>query len=542
MNNRTRYLLRSLRILFPAAIFCWFYLGFIYHSQSVEPGKLSVEIVEAATGDPTPVRVYLRDSSGRAAPLPEEAIRVMYGRDDQAEGYGYQPDSAFYVDGSFTLDLGPGTYQLRLTKGFEYRSHIDSIQISSGGATGKTYRMQRWINMPERGWYSADDHIHIRRSPRENPHILRWIAAEDVHVGTLLRMGDFWTTYFEQYGWGAGGRYREDDHILAPGQEDPRTHEIGHTLSVGADGPVRYRSKYYLYDLLADRIHELNGLFGYAHQGMSFHGYRGMTLDVLRNKVDFLELIQFCVEEGPLAVDHYYHFLDLGYRLTATAGSDFPWCGKSRYLQEDPYWDAQIGNARFYTYVGNSFSFENWKSGLEAGHTFVTSGPMLELTVNGHIPGDSIDLKKGETLEITARAIGNAEEVPLQSLKIIAHGNILQEVKAGQPGQSRQELNLNLTLTPEHGLWIAARARADTLQVAHTTPVYITVNGDGFHNPETSGRYLDLSESYLKEIENTLEQPDHPGLDDHIWRHKEELEKRIAETREVIQRLRGELK
>jgi hypothetical protein len=49
-----------------------------------------------------------------------------------------------------------------------------------------------------------------------------------------------------------------------------------------------------------------------------------MTLDVLAGKIDFLELAQFCVPEGPLAVDHYYHFLDLGYRLTALAGSDFP--------------------------------------------------------------------------------------------------------------------------------------------------------------------------------------------------------------------------
>lgn len=62
--------------------------------------------------------------------------------------------------------------------------------------------------MPERDWYSADEHIHLRRSPRENPLILDWIAAEDVHVGVLLQMGDFWTTYFSQYGWGRDGRYR----------------------------------------------------------------------------------------------------------------------------------------------------------------------------------------------------------------------------------------------------------------------------------------------------------------------------------------------
>ena len=80
---------------------------------------------------------------------------------------------------------------------------------------------------------------------------------------------------------------------------------------------------YYSFDRLFDRVHELGGVTGFAHQGMSFHGYRGMVLNTLRGKTDFLELAQFCVPEGPLPVQHYYHFLDMGYKLTALAGSDF---------------------------------------------------------------------------------------------------------------------------------------------------------------------------------------------------------------------------
>ena len=99
--------------------------------------------------------------------------------------------------------------------------------------------------MPARGWYSADDHIHIRRSPRENPYILKWIAAEDVHVGALLRMGDSWRTYFEQYAFGDEGVYEDKGRVLTPGQEEPRTHEIGHTISLMADDTVRMEEEYY---------------------------------------------------------------------------------------------------------------------------------------------------------------------------------------------------------------------------------------------------------------------------------------------------------
>ena len=111
-----------------------------------------------------------------------------------------------------------------------------------------------------------------------------------------MQMGDFWATYYSQYAWGLDGVYHVEDRLLASGQEDPRTHERGHTISLAADDFVRLEdpalsqgpSGYYYYDQVFDRIHELGGLTGYAHQAVTFHGYRGLTLDVLRDKVDFL--------------------------------------------------------------------------------------------------------------------------------------------------------------------------------------------------------------------------------------------------------------
>ena len=99
-------------------------------------------------------------------------------------------------------------------------------------------------------------------------------------------------------------------------------------------------------------MHELGGVTGFAHQAMSFHGYRGMALNTLRGKTDFLELAQFCEPEGPVATQHYYEFLDMGFKLTALAGSDFPWCGVGpEYGFSEPRF-AQIGNARFYVVHG----------------------------------------------------------------------------------------------------------------------------------------------------------------------------------------------
>jgi hypothetical protein len=521
-------------------------LAFGYTVRATRDVTLSVTIVESSTGRKTPARVHLQDASGitprvtgalavseSAIPIPRQAIAVMWGQQDRAEGYALQPDGSFYVDGAFDARLPPGRYTLTVSKGFEYVPRSIQIDMSASQDVTREIRLDRWVDMPARGWYSGDDHIHLRRSPGDDAAIVRWIAAEDIHVGNLLQMGDFWATYFMQYAFGPKGRYQELGRVLSPGQEEPRTPEIGHTISLGADRFVRFSSDYYSFDRLFDRVHELGGITGFAHQGVSFHGYRGMVLNTLRGKNDFLEVAQFCVPEGPLALEYYYMFLDLGVRLTALAGSDFPWCGRGpAYGLPGPQL-AQIGNARFYTYVGGPLSFESWFAALKAGHTFVTTGPMLFLTANGHMPGDTLDVAPGARVRVTAEALGDATQVPLGSVEIIGNGRVLARTE----GRNAARLTAEFELTAEHGLWIAAKAQAGTAQAAHTTPIYLTVNGGSFVNRETLGARLAAADTYLQELEAELNAPGN-SLDAQASRHRAQLERQIAEARSAIEQRR----
>jgi hypothetical protein len=508
-------------------------------AQSSREATLAVRIMDAATGQPIPARVRLQNEKGErpkvrgavavsesAIPIPRQAIAVMFGTQDRAEGFAIQPDGSFYVDGSFDVRLPPGTYTLAISKGFEYLRETQNIELKPGTSVTRDYKLRRWVDMPARGWYSADDHIHLRRSPADNHPIAQWIAAEDLHVGNLLRMGDFWETYFAQYAFGERGRYTEAGRLLSPGQEEPRTPEIGHTISLGASDFVRNPPDYYSYDKLFDRVHALGGVTGIAHQAMSFHGYRGMALNTLRGKTDFLELAQFCEPEGPLAVQHYYEFLDMGIKLTALAGSDFPWCGVGPlYGFTEPRF-AQIGNARFYAYTGGPLTFERYMAALQSGHTFVTTGPVLFLSVNGKIPGDTIDVARGAKLKISAEACGASGQVPLREIEIIGHGKVL----ARSAGNNAAHLTVDLELPVDHGIWIAAKCGAGTGQVAHTTPVYVTVNGGGWHNPQTLRQNLAVAEGYLKEVEQDLANPGN-NLDRQATRHRAQLERQIAESR-----------
>ncbi len=109
------------------------------------------------------------------------------------------------------------------------------------------------------------------------------------------------------------------------------------------------------------------------------------------------------------------------------------------------------------------------------------------------------------------------------------------------PGQSNEELVIEIELPAEQGIWIAARSTAGKYQSAHTTPVYISVDGGGFHNATTAQANLDQCESYLKEIEEEVAEPDE-RINYHAWRYQEGLHERVAETRAIIRQLRKDLK
>jgi hypothetical protein len=497
-------------------------------------------VIDSLTQEPTPVRLRLLHEN-RPVSVPSGAsIAIMFGFWDNANGYAALLDGSFYINGNFQMEIPPGTYHLSIAKGNEYLEQHHVIQVKPGQSFRQVYSMSRWINSPERGWYSGDDHIHIRRSPREDSLLLKWIQAEDIHVGVMLQMGDFWQTYYAQHAWGEKGVYQKNDYFITAGQEDPRTPELGHAIGMGAPEMVRYPKEYYLYDKVFDRLHEIGGIVGYAHQAVTYNGDRGLALDGLRNKVDVLEILQFCASAEPLIVTHYYSILDLGIPLTAVAGSDFPYCGTDHDSGPAQVGSSKIGNARFYTYLDKKLSYTTWKESLAAGHTFVSTGPVLEFTVNTSIPGDKLNVSKGTKLEIKAQAFGHFSQVPLRKLEIIAHGKVIAMVTKDDQNQSSNLLSINLDIPAEKGFWIAARAYGKEQQAAHTTPVYVTIDGGGFHNPLTAQHYLNSSKKALDDLETEIKEMS-TEVDHQAWKYQQELQKRIDETREIIRKLRETL-
>ena len=87
-------------------------------------------------------------------------------------------------------------------------------------------------------------------------------------------------------------------------------------------------------------------------------------------EIDFIEVLQF----GMVNRLDYAEYLNLGFRLTAAAGSDIPW-------------GSTLGEVRTYVHTGDKFDVDDWFRAFKAGHTFVSNGPALEFTVDGELPG-----------------------------------------------------------------------------------------------------------------------------------------------------------
>src|SRR6185312_11270527 len=264
-------------------------------------GRVQLEVKDSSSGRPTPARVGIYDSTGRA-PLPSTQALLVERFADKVrllpvDPRAFWPTSnrqAFYVSGNYESELPAGTYELAITRGPEYRDYYGTFTVQKGQTTRVAVMLKRYADLPAEGWISGDDHIHLARDASRDLTVWTQVAAEDVHVGNLLQMGNISGVYFEQPQWGQLGRFQQDGHALVSGQEDPRTGELGHTIHEDLQSPVHLsRDSYFLYYHVFEESPHQGAVSGYAHlNGGWFNVRRGMALDVPFGLVDFVEVLQ----------------------------------------------------------------------------------------------------------------------------------------------------------------------------------------------------------------------------------------------------------
>lgn len=481
---------------------------------------LSLTLVDEASGTPTPARVEVRDAAGEFH-VADDAVR--FGGDcdmsDAGAGYDdlpttlaaftdrlrnpYTETTQFYSAGTSTLTLAPGSYTLTAVKGPEYETASATITIAPG-ANSHTLSLTRWINMPASGWYSADDHLHIPRPDKAlNPLIMTMMQAEDVHVANLLQMGKVRNfTIAPQYAHGARGHYQEGHFILAAGQENPRTHFLGHTITLGADKTMHKPDNYLIYRLLWEESVAHGGINGFAHAWADagiVAPQDGMAVVLPHNLLHFVEVVQF----NRSGYENLYDILGLGFRVAPTAGTDYP-CAQ----QNIP------GHERFYTRVEGELTYDKWIDAIRAGRTFATTGPIVEFNISGQDIGGEVVLDTAGTLEIRGAIHFNPVRDDVQAVELVQNGTVIHRFSRVEGART---IEFKVSRQVAESSWFAVRGYGNELwptfgpqpmhmgslsptSNVHSGAIYVTVK-DAPALTATPGARM-LARSWLARLEN----------------------------------------
>jgi hypothetical protein len=463
-----------------------------------------VRINDAATGQPTPVRVHFSTPDGKyLAPLGRLTDFAIADHEDVGGNLVLEDKRYAYIDGTSEIRLPPGPILMEIHKGPEYTPQFLQTTLTPGKMALR-HEIQRWTDLRQDRWYSGDIRAH-----RLTPHAaLLEAAAEDLAVVNLLVRERGHSSRHTLCAGAADGTRSvqatcsvQDSNILAfsgnlPALELPghlvvvnthnchkplgslallNCHRIVWPLSIDLISSPEEWSDWALADW-ADQCHRKGGLVVWSDMitlpttdvGWLF----GEPLaDLLLGKIDAVELMSGGCDQDEIR-EYWYRLLNCGLRVPLVGGSGKDCNG------------IQLGSPRTYARLqpGEEFTYQTWIEAIRAGRTFVSNGPLLSLAVNGQDPGAVLDLPSLDQpvqVNLNVRSI-----LPVDRLELVLNGEVILQVEAkGSPASACFEGSVSL---PSAG-WVAARCEGSvelpaavgcTQQVtAHTSPIYVQVGG-----------------------------------------------------------------
>lgn len=458
--------------------------------------RVEVTVTDGPTGEATPARVRFLAADGRYLPPLGHRDEVNPGiLEDTGTDVMLGGDTYAYVPGTFEIDLPVGAVGVEVVKGFDRRP-VRTTFVVDPATRRFGIALERPIDLGPEDWLTADSHVHFLAPSTA----LLQAAAEDVAFVHLLatQLGDQFSTV-NDLPWGSmtdpGGR-----HAVIVGTEN-RQNMLGHVGLLGARRPVltmaaggapEGRIGQALTELLADwadRCHAEGGLVVAAHFPLP---YAEIATDIVTGRIDAVEMQCFAPGLDNPSILEWYRFLNCGYRLPVLGGTD-------KMSAEVP-----VGAVRTYARLDRDAppSFESWSAAVRAGRTFATSGPVIELSVDGHGPGDVLSLPaSGGRLEAHVRA--RAAQPVIGAVELVVNGQVMAVRESATP---TDELRLEAFVEIRAGAWIAARSRSEyeiqsafnSSMASHTSPVYVEVRDRPQFSVNDAAVILDVIDGTLQ--------------------------------------------
>ncbi len=380
----------------------------------------------------------------------------------------------FVCAGEVALELAHGTYRYEIERGPEHQRLSGTVELKEDQTVHVT--LSRIADMPARGWYAGDLHIH--RRPEESPLLL---LAEDLHVGQVI-------TWWNQHNLLADNlpddplRYIDRQHcfhILAG--EDERGG--GALLYFNMAKPIDITQAEREFPSSMTYLNEARSEFPDCWVDIEKPFWWDVPLWLASGQVDSIGIAnnhmcrsQMYEDEAwgrardvdrwppPLGNGYwtqeiYYHALNCGLHVPPSAGS-------ASGVLPNP-----VGYNRVYVHTGDAerLDYEAWWDRFRGGQCFVTNGPLLLVTANGELPGYVFAEgdERAITLQITLIAEDHCPEI-----EIIQNGEVIHTI----PCEDVLEQQHTATIPLKSSGWFLVRAIADnaqTFRFASTGPFYV---------------------------------------------------------------------
>jgi len=436
-------------------------------------GWLEVRVIDADTGQLTGARIYAGASDGKT-----------YTPDNTAHRLGRAGEHLFHTSGTFSIQVPPGAMKVEAVKGFEYWPATSEVNIRPDEVTRLTLTLSRMTNLAVKGWYGGSGHVHMNYGGifHENPENLISMAdAEDLSIiGAVVANKDNRILDFPYFRGGLDPRSTKDRLLYF--NEEYRPPLLGHLallnlkthlispFATGYEGTA-IESVYPSNTDILRLAREQRAIGGYVHPFDSepstheFSRARGLPVDVALGTVDFLEVSSSADHFSTSGVWH--RLLNCGFKLPGGGGED---------SENNLFRNSLEGINRAYAYLGPRLDWDAWIEALREGKTFVTDGPLLDFTLDGHRLGEEIHLPSNG-----GRVLARGDMkciVPIEKLEVVNNGNVLAVIPLSEGGKSAA---FNQEIDVKRSGWYTLRAYTtrsvhpidDFYVFAETSPIYV---------------------------------------------------------------------
>lgn len=454
-------------------------------------------VVDAESGKALPCRLYVQNT---------DTLMWHFAKSADATGsaveYRKQIGATLSVEMHTTLSaskiqllLEPGKYRIRAERGKEFVPAETEITVGSEPSAFQL-ELKRFANMPKKGWYSGDTHVH--RSMADLPNL---VIAEDLNVALPL---NYWVRDSREIPSASGPIMEakpirvDATHIIYPINTEYEIFSVdGKRHTQGAVFVLNHRTPLNLPAPPALPVAEEARRQG-AILDLDKHSWAWSMMIVPVMNVDLFELSnnhnwrtqfgfpQWTIENAPdwpeverneagftdlgwteFGMQTYYALLNCGFRMRVTGGT-----GAGVH-------PVPLGHGRVYVHTGSEFSYEKWIEHLNLGHSFVTTGPLIDVRFNQMLPGTTWSHDSaGHTIVISGTILSVN---PLRCIEIVRNGEIAHSmtIEPERTAEGAWKYVIDVTESMHGSGWLALRCFEELpdakVSFAHTNPVFIDV-------------------------------------------------------------------